>query len=65
MLPSRVEPETLRALEILARHKAKATFFIVGWIAERHPRVVREIVDADHLRIDVGPRHPGGVRIHA
>jgi polysaccharide deacetylase family protein (PEP-CTERM system associated) len=47
-LPSRVESETSRVLDLLARHKASATFFVVGWVAERHPRVVRRIVQAGH-----------------
>lgn len=46
--PSRVEAETDRVLELLARHSVKGTFFIVGWVAERHPEVVRKIVAAGH-----------------
>lgn len=48
VLPSRLEPEVFRILEMLARHHLSATFFIVGWIAERHPYVLREIVEAGH-----------------
>jgi len=47
-LPSRVEPQTRRVLELLARRQVRATFFILGWVAERHPRLVREIVAAGH-----------------
>lgn len=47
-LPSRVEPQTRRVLELLDRHSAKATFFVLGWVARRHPRLVREIVAAGH-----------------
>jgi polysaccharide deacetylase family protein (PEP-CTERM system associated) len=47
-LPSRVEIETVKVLELLARHNASATFFVVGWVAERNPRVVRRIVEARH-----------------
>jgi polysaccharide deacetylase family protein (PEP-CTERM system associated) len=47
-LPSRVEAETDRVLELLDRHSAAATFFVVGWVAERHPRLVRRISAAGH-----------------
>jgi len=39
---------TPRVLETLARHGAKATFFLVGRKAARHPEVVKAIVDAGH-----------------
>lgn len=35
-------------LECLARHEAKATFFVLGWIARHRAEVVREIVRAGH-----------------
>ena len=35
-------------LDLLARAGAKATFFVLGWIAERHPARVREIASAGH-----------------
>lgn len=47
-LPSRVQRNTKVVLDILDTHKTKATFFIVGWIAERHPSLVREIVSRGH-----------------
>jgi polysaccharide deacetylase family protein (PEP-CTERM system associated) len=47
-LPSRVEAETDRVLDLLARHNARATFFVMGWVAERHPRMMRRIVEAGH-----------------
>lgn len=46
--PSRVEGSTDLLLDKLARAGATATFFTVGWIAERHPHLVRRIVDAGH-----------------
>jgi polysaccharide deacetylase family protein (PEP-CTERM system associated) len=46
--PSRVEANTLRVLDLLDRHNVKATFFILGWVAERHPGLVREIVRRGH-----------------
>ncbi len=46
--PSRVEMATGRALELLARHGVQATFFVLGWVARRHPGVVRQIARAGH-----------------
>src|SRR5205809_8128381 len=45
---SRVVANTQRLLDILARHHVIGTFFILGWVADRFPRLVREIVDAGH-----------------
>jgi len=47
-LPSRVEACTDRLLELFRKHGVKATFFVLGWIAEHHPTLVRRIVDAGH-----------------
>lgn len=35
-------------LDILARHEVKATFFVLGWIAEQMPGLVRQIAEASH-----------------
>jgi polysaccharide deacetylase family protein (PEP-CTERM system associated) len=45
---SRVEASTDRLLSVLAEHGVRATCFILGWVAERHPRLVRRIADAGH-----------------
>jgi polysaccharide deacetylase family protein (PEP-CTERM system associated) len=45
---SRVEKGTLRCLDLLDRHGVKATFFVLGWTAERHPDVVAEIARRGH-----------------
>ncbi len=45
---SRVGRSIVRLLELLARHGARATFFVLGWVAERHPQVVCEIAAAGH-----------------
>lgn len=37
-----------RLLELLDRHGSKATFFVLGWIAERHPDLVRRVVAGGH-----------------
>jgi polysaccharide deacetylase family protein (PEP-CTERM system associated) len=47
-MPSRIVANTMRALELCARHNVRGTFFILGWIAERHPQLVREIQKAGH-----------------
>ncbi len=45
---SRVVPNTHRVLDLLDRHKAHATFFVLGWVAERYPALVRDIRAAGH-----------------
>lgn len=59
--PRRVERNTGRVLDILAEEKIRATFFVLGWIAGRHPALVRRIIEdghelashgSDHIRID-------------
>jgi polysaccharide deacetylase family protein (PEP-CTERM system associated) len=47
-LPSRVELTTRLVLELCGRTNTTATFFVVGWIAERCPRLVAEIRAAGH-----------------
>jgi polysaccharide deacetylase family protein (PEP-CTERM system associated) len=47
-LPSRIEPQTERLLAMLERAGARATFFVLGWVAERHPALIRRIVAAGH-----------------
>ena len=47
-LESRVTRSTERLLDILDRERVRATFFILGWVAERHPALVREIAALGH-----------------
>ncbi len=44
----RYEQNTLKTLDLLDESKTKATFFVLGWIAEQNPRLVREIVSRGH-----------------
>jgi polysaccharide deacetylase family protein (PEP-CTERM system associated) len=44
----RVYNSTLKILDILSRYGIKATFFILGWVAEHTPEVVKEIHAAGH-----------------
>lgn len=45
---SRVVPNVHRILDILSAADARATFFVLGWIAERHPQMVLSIRDGGH-----------------
>lgn len=46
--PLRVEGSTQRILDILSSCGIKATFFILGWVAERRPRLIRKICEEGH-----------------
>ena len=46
--PSRVRQNTERVLELLERCHCRATFFVLGWVAEREPALVREVAEAGH-----------------
>jgi polysaccharide deacetylase family protein (PEP-CTERM system associated) len=56
-LPRRVERNTDRILDILAEFDALATFFVLGWIARRHPALVRRIVAGGHELASHGTDH--------
>jgi polysaccharide deacetylase family protein (PEP-CTERM system associated) len=47
-LESRVATGVHRLLELLGRHGTTATFFVLGWVAERHPQLVKMIGDGGH-----------------
>jgi polysaccharide deacetylase family protein (PEP-CTERM system associated) len=47
-LPTRVEGNTLRLLDVLEQHQVRATCFVLGWVAERWPGLVREIARRGH-----------------
>ncbi|HWF60819.1 MAG TPA: XrtA system polysaccharide deacetylase [Nitrospira sp.] len=47
-LESRVEQNTLRLAELLAHCETKATFFVLGWVAERHPGLVKALAKQGH-----------------
>jgi len=47
-LESRVRQGMDICLDLLGRHQVKATFFVLGWTAQRHPEVVRDILAAGH-----------------
>lgn len=56
-LPCRVERNVDVILGLLDEAGAKATFFTLGWIAERYPQVVRRIVDNGHELASHGYGH--------
>ena len=47
-IPCRVEANTNRILEMFDRKQVKATFFTLGWVAERYPELTRSIVENGH-----------------
>lgn len=44
----RYEQNTIKTLDLLDEFKTKATFFVLGWIAEQNPNLIREIVARGH-----------------
>lgn len=53
----RVERNVDLILALLAEHDTRATFFTLGWIAERYPKVVRRIVEQGHELASHGYGH--------
>lgn len=53
----RVERNVDRILALLDEHGTKATFFTLGWIAERYPETVRRIVAEGHELASHGYAH--------
>jgi peptidoglycan/xylan/chitin deacetylase (PgdA/CDA1 family) len=43
------DPHTLRLLEVLARHKVKATFFLIGSYVKQRPDIALELVQGGHV----------------
>jgi polysaccharide deacetylase family protein (PEP-CTERM system associated) len=56
-LPSRVEANTDRVLAVFADAHVRGTFFTLGWVAERFPRLVRRIVAGGHELASHGMAH--------
>jgi polysaccharide deacetylase family protein (PEP-CTERM system associated) len=56
-VPSRLSVGMDRILALLDRRGARATFFWLGWVAERHPALVRRVVDAGHEVASHGYEH--------
>ena len=47
-MPCRVERNTEQLFELFARHNIRGTFFFLGWIAERYPKLVARAKDLGH-----------------
>jgi polysaccharide deacetylase family protein (PEP-CTERM system associated) len=47
-IPARVHGSTRVILRLLREYDTRATFFMLGWVAERHPELVREIYRDGH-----------------
>jgi len=47
-LASRVERNTRKIADLLSEHSTKATFFVLGWVAERHPDLVKDLAQQGH-----------------
>jgi polysaccharide deacetylase family protein (PEP-CTERM system associated) len=56
-IPCRVEMNVDRLLNLFADSDTRATFFTLGWIAQRYPNLVRRIVDAGHELASHGFAH--------
>ena len=60
-LPLRVSDNVLRVLDLFAEVDAKATFFTLGWVAQRNPELMSRIADAGHEIASHGWDH---ARVH-
>ena len=54
---SRVALGTGRILDLFQRHGVRGTFFVLGWIADRHPALVKEIRERGHEIASHGYEH--------
>jgi polysaccharide deacetylase family protein (PEP-CTERM system associated) len=54
---SRVENCVDRLLDLFAAHNASCTFFTLGWVAERHKKMIQRIVDGGHEIASHGYSH--------
>lgn len=55
--PHRVADNTARILDLFAQCQVRATFFTLGWVAERYPVLIRRIVDEGHELASHGYEH--------
>ena len=56
-LPCRVENNTNRILDMFSSTGIKGTFFVLGWVAERYPQLVRRVVKEGHELASHGYNH--------
>ncbi len=55
--PVRIHNNTARLLELFARYQVKATFFVLGWVAEKFPDIVENILKSGHEIASHGYSH--------
>lgn len=55
--PSRVQASVDHLLQLFDRHGQKGTFFILGHVAQHHPKIARWIADAGHEVASHGTNH--------
>lgn len=55
--PIRVDQNTKRILDLFDEHQAKATFFILGWVAEKFPKLIVDIHQRGHEVASHGFNH--------
>lgn len=55
--PTTVERNTHRLLDLFDETQIKATFFVLGWVAERYPQLVKDIVGRGHEIASHGYSH--------
>lgn len=53
----RIEQNTRRALDLVEASGARATFFVLGWVADRFPELVRQIAERGHEVASLGYDH--------
>jgi len=56
-LPHRVHVNTNKILDIFAQHNVQATFFVLGWVAQRFPELLKRIVNEGHELASHGFSH--------
>lgn len=56
-IPTRVVDNTTRLLDLFDQHQVKVTHFVLGWVADKHPEIVREIHSRGHEVASHGYSH--------
>lgn len=54
---SRVEKNTYKILDLFDKYEIKATFFVLGWVAEKYPKLIRDIYSEGHEIASHGYNH--------
>src|SRR5205085_6427025 len=60
---TRLEKNTERTLELLDRYQIKATFFVLGWIADRYPELIRKVAERGHEIASKGYYHRNALQL--